>query len=197
MYNFAIKNTLKYLLDNTKTVKQYINYRALFPYCVQSLDSSKGVYVVLNRDYKPIGIETSDYVDYGGYPHAHIGIDQMQLFACYKADGEGSFYLYNDGCTPAHGIKYLNEYKQRCRKMFNMAPLDYTDLIHSAKLAEMEREIPFFSNSQLERYSFRDDPELEKAAKDERFNINGILQECHKLSLKREEEQRSPKFLSR
>lgn len=36
------------------------------PYCIKKLPS--GAYVVLNREYKPLGFKTREHVDYEAYP---------------------------------------------------------------------------------------------------------------------------------
>ena len=43
------------------------NFREIFmPYCL--VKQGDGSWVVLNRDYKPVGFRTRAHVDYGDYP---------------------------------------------------------------------------------------------------------------------------------
>jgi len=72
------------------------------PYCVQRQDD--GRYVVLNRDYKPLGFTSSNWIDYSEYP---VAVRFKGLTAktaakiSYKGSEElSSIYLYNDGCIP-------------------------------------------------------------------------------------------------
>ena len=83
-----------------------IAVRALRPYLPYVIHATPitGVHIVVNRDYRPLGLDTSYYVDYGLYPQVHVTGNEMQLmipsfFYHQKCSGiEGTFF--NDGCTP-------------------------------------------------------------------------------------------------
>ena len=72
------------------------------PHCLKRLPS--GRYVILNRQYKPIGFQMREHVDYEAYP---IAIQFKRLTAATvaklshngKADTDHIF-LYSDSCIP-------------------------------------------------------------------------------------------------
>ena len=77
------------------------------PYCVKRL--SDGRHVILNRRYKPVGMITDEWVDYGPYAirfkrllKPTIGkISWRGEGADWEPRGREAFiWLYNDGCTP-------------------------------------------------------------------------------------------------
>ena len=92
--------------------------RTHFPYCLQKVGDG---WVILSRDYKPIGIRTEDHVDYE--PHAEdLKIDNatLQKLAYAPAgitiniDGDVTcVYLYNDGCIPTQSRSHMQSYLTR------------------------------------------------------------------------------------
>ena len=86
----------------------------LFPYCIDHLPD--GRYIVLNRNYKPLGIQTGDWVKYEEDPSA-IAL-KITPASARKLSWEGSealdrIYLYNDGCIPTDGAEHMKAYLQR------------------------------------------------------------------------------------
>ncbi|MCF4981339.1 hypothetical protein GIW56_18330 [Pseudomonas gessardii] len=86
-----------------------------FPYCIAKQED--GTYVVTNRNYKPIGFLTGDWVDYSDSP---IGVKIKGLTAkvAAKLDHQGredldNIYLYGDGCTPTSDKKSMDAYLSR------------------------------------------------------------------------------------
>src|SRR3989338_2611569 len=77
------------------------DFRAVcFPYCIQK--QSDGSWVVLNRQYKPVGFNTSEYIEYEKFPVSAklqgIG-SAISKKLSYSGDASGDrIYLYNDGC---------------------------------------------------------------------------------------------------
>lgn len=93
-----------------------------FPYCLVKNDD--GHYVVLNREYKPVGFGTSDWVKYERYPVTYKikGLTAARL-AKISAKGDANkdrIYLYNDGCVPTHSAKDMKAYLDRLKVL---APL--------------------------------------------------------------------------
>jgi hypothetical protein len=92
------------------------DFRAIyFPYCIQKLED--GSWVILNRKYKPVGFNTSDYIEYGQYP-VSAKIEDItpailkKLSYTGKVSGD-SVYLYNDGCVPTRTEKDMNSYLKK------------------------------------------------------------------------------------
>ena len=86
-----------------------------FPYCLQRQED--GRYVLLNRNYKPVGFFTSEWITYEDYP---IGVKVKGLTAAVAArlDYQGRndldrIYLYNDGCVPTASDANMQQYLKR------------------------------------------------------------------------------------
>jgi hypothetical protein len=90
-----------------------MNPRAIFlPYCIQRLED--GRHVVLNRNYKPLGFTTEDFVTYEDYP---IGVTFKGLTPkkaaqiSYRGSADlDTIYLYNDGCNPDESAANMKAY---------------------------------------------------------------------------------------
>lgn len=86
-----------------------------FPYCITKLEN--GTYIVLNRNYKPIGFMTDEWVVYEDQP---VGVKLKGLTPKKAAqlDHQGrenvdSIYLYGDGCVPTSSKKDMDAYLAR------------------------------------------------------------------------------------
>lgn len=90
-----------------------------FPYCLRRQED--GSYVVLNRNYKPLGFDTGEYVDYKNYPIAvrFKGLTpKMAAKLSYDgSEGLDSIYLYNDGTVPTASAKNLTAYLNRLAQL--------------------------------------------------------------------------------
>jgi hypothetical protein len=91
-------------------------FRAVhMPYCLKRLDD--GRYVVLNRDYKPLGFRTRERVVYESFPIAvkFKGLTK-KLAAKLSWDGSAnleSIFLYNDATVPTDSAKRMTAYLER------------------------------------------------------------------------------------
>ena len=87
-----------------------------FPYCIQKRDD--GAWLILNRNYKPIGMTTNEWVDYEAHP-ADMCIAKITPAQASKINYNGkpeyedTIYLYTDGCVPTDSKKYMDEYLAR------------------------------------------------------------------------------------
>lgn len=94
--------------------------RALyFPYCLRRLDD--GSWIILNRNYRPVGHGGSSYPDHEGiHPNFRIpNLTNSQIRALShtgEADGN-DVYLYNDGCVPTNGVRHMDDYLRRLRTL--------------------------------------------------------------------------------
>jgi len=72
------------------------------PYCLDQ--QSDGSYVILNREYKPIGFASKDFVEYGKYPvcvkFKGLTANLAAKVSYSKSKDLDRIYLYNDGCVP-------------------------------------------------------------------------------------------------
>lgn len=86
-----------------------------FPYCLDRLQD--GRYIVLNRNYKPLGDAGSDWVVYEEHPSAqHLkGLTAAKAKAMsYKESTDlERIYFYNDGCAPTGSAEHWAAYSKR------------------------------------------------------------------------------------
>lgn len=86
-----------------------------FPYCIQR--QSNGKYVILNRDYKPLGFDTKKHLDYLAYP-IDVKFKRFTKMTAAKLSCKGSedleaVLLYDDGCVPTKSVKNMKAYLKR------------------------------------------------------------------------------------
>ena len=94
------------------------DFRAVyFPYCIEK--QRDGTWVVLNRQYKPVGFNTGEFIRYEDHPvSANLeGIGPATLNKLsYTGKAEGDrIYLYNDGCVPTHSKANMDAYLEKLR----------------------------------------------------------------------------------
>ena len=93
-----------------------MSFRHLYlPYCLQLL--SDGRYIVLNRKYKPLGISSSDWVDYETHPTAQrlkgLTAAKVKQISARGSDRLESIHLYNDSCIPTASPEHWAAYSKR------------------------------------------------------------------------------------
>jgi hypothetical protein len=83
------------------------------PYCLQRV--SGGDYIVLNREYKPIGQCTEDVVEYATHRMKFLGLGPKLAtkISCRASPDLDVIYLYDDGCQPEADVKALKQYFAR------------------------------------------------------------------------------------
>ena len=85
------------------------------PYCLKK--QADGRYVVLNREYKPIGFQTREWVDYEKYPIA-VKFKRFTAKTAARLSWEGcsdlqTIFLYNDSGVPTRSAKNMQDYLER------------------------------------------------------------------------------------
>lgn len=99
------------------------DFRAVFmPYCLKK--QADGRYAVLNRNHKPVGFFTGDFVKYEAHPVV-VRINEIDpsMAASVSWNGSedtGEIFLYSDGCLPASSAENMQAYLARLEKL---APL--------------------------------------------------------------------------
>lgn len=88
--------------------------RIYLPYCLQQVDGHG--HVVLNRLYKPLGIQGLDFVDYA--PHAQTLVGLTPAVATQLSwDGVlpdlGKIWLYRDAVLPTANAANWDTYQRR------------------------------------------------------------------------------------
>ena len=100
------------------------NFRQIFmPYCLSK--QADGSWVILNRDYKPIGFRTRAHVNYEDYPIAvrfkklTPAILKKVSFEPISAD-PSQVWLYNDGCLPNESSANMQAYLTRISYLMDL-----------------------------------------------------------------------------
>ena len=83
-----------------------------FPYCLKKQED--GRYAVLNREYKPVGFFTREYITYANYP-VLVKLKGLTAKKAAKLSWKGDeqtdeIFLYNDGCVPTHSKANMHAY---------------------------------------------------------------------------------------
>lgn len=89
------------------------------PYCIEPLPD--GRYIVLNRNYKPLG-ESGGWVDYATHPSATTikGLIASRLARIDwrgAPDADGRIYLYNDASNPIRNAANWEAYAARLQAL--------------------------------------------------------------------------------
>lgn len=92
------------------------NVRAVyFPYCIEK--QKDGSWVMLNRDYKPIGFNTEEWTTYEEYPVSMkikgLGPGTLRRLSCNDTELGDRVYLYRDGCVPTRNTKAMTSYLEK------------------------------------------------------------------------------------
>jgi len=88
--------------------------RTHMPYCIHR--TADGRYIVLNRNYKPLGVQTGDWVTYENHPSAvELNITKIRAakLDCQGRENTDRIYLYNDGCIPTDGDAHMKAFLGR------------------------------------------------------------------------------------
>lgn len=86
------------------------------PYCLQK--TTDGSWLLLNRNYKPLGTVGTEHVDYDNHPDRlkihHKTISALQQHATGVIPDQpgdlGLFFLYDDGCMPTESAAHWSRY---------------------------------------------------------------------------------------
>lgn len=84
------------------------------PYYIHGVDA-KGRYILVNRDYKPLGVPSSDWADYEQYPHMHVALTEAQIKAVVHPKHERG--LFGDGSTPWSRKSEAHAYLERLTQL--------------------------------------------------------------------------------
>ena len=94
-----------------------------FPYCLQQ--QPDGAWVLLNREYKPLGFRTHDFIRYDDYPVA-IALERalspaLRRQLSWTPDHEGQcLYLYNDAGVPVWNEAAMASYLEKLRILMHL-----------------------------------------------------------------------------
>jgi len=104
------------------------DFRSIYlPYCLQK--QGDGTYLVLNREYKPVGFNTNEKVRYQDYPVftrlKGIGPSTARKLSFSGSEDVNMIFLYNDGCVPVQSAWAMQAYLE---KIAILARLENADI---------------------------------------------------------------------
>jgi len=94
--------------ENTNLRKQH------FPYCLKRLTNDS--YVILNRNYKPLGFSGNSWVDYSEHPietNLKLTDEEVSQLSWNGDPSRENIFLYNDGCIPNESQAAMNAYLKK------------------------------------------------------------------------------------
>ncbi len=94
------------------TSPAYWEMRSWLPYTLEYVEGGKSI--LLNRNYKPVGQTSRDWVDYSEFQHLYVHVTN-DLRKTYTAKGAGIGFLFNDGCPPWNSRARATAYLKRLR----------------------------------------------------------------------------------
>ena len=88
---------------------------AFLPYCLDK--QPDGRYALLNREYKPVGFFTRDWINYADYPVLvtlkGLGPKTIERLSYKGSSDPERIYLYNDESVPTRSEQNMKEYLKR------------------------------------------------------------------------------------
>ncbi|WP_321868635.1 hypothetical protein [Paraburkholderia tropica] len=104
------------------------DFRWVFmPYCLQKLPD--GRYIILNRDYKPLGTTSREWVDYETHPSAvrmNISSKTAASLSTHAKPDTDQIFLYDDSSSPVHGAQQMRDYMEKLSRLA-MYTIKYED----------------------------------------------------------------------
>ena len=100
------------------------DFRAVFlPYCLEK--QADGRYAVLNREYKPVGFFTREWIDYAKHP-VLVKLKGLTSARAGRLSHNGSadidrIFLYNDGSNPVRSAANMRAYLARIEILAKLA----------------------------------------------------------------------------
>lgn len=94
----------------------YWAMRCWLPYVVHPVDEEPSDCIILNRDYKPVGMTAREYVNYEEFPHLHMKLE-LDAWRKFAHKGAQDAYLFNDGSRPWLSRQTATAYLDRLRRI--------------------------------------------------------------------------------
>lgn len=97
--------------------------RKFFPYCIRWRRENS--FILLNRDYKPLGCTSSKHVDYEThYSKVKLEYSLKQMADMFSWNGrisdEGNFWLYHDGTVPTDSKRHMRSYLEKLSRLMTL-----------------------------------------------------------------------------
>ena len=97
--------------------------RVWMPYCLSKVEDEHGGWIPLNRNYKPLGYSSRDWVDYSSVPlSGRIKKLGQKTAIALSWDGagiseRGTVFLYNDGSIPTRSSFHWKSYSEKLKRL--------------------------------------------------------------------------------
>jgi len=95
--------------------------KIFMPYCIKKL--MDGRYIILNRNYKPLGSFSRDYIIYEEHPSAcklNITTLRASKLSWEESKDIDMIFLYNDGSIPTNSAASMKNYLERVAILMNL-----------------------------------------------------------------------------
>ncbi len=99
-------------MNKRQRESQYFRIHEL--YCLKQVE--RGRYIKLNRDYKPLGMETQETVRYEAFPLVSLpGLtpEVATQLSSRGSDDLSAICLYDDGCVPTRSAANMLAYQRK------------------------------------------------------------------------------------
>lgn len=103
-------------------------FRFWMPYSFQKMEHAKvkHLYLPLNRNYKPLGMTTGEWVDYDPYVQSHgvvFGSDPHKFAGVWYGEHEKSLYMYAD--VPSSRRDYFQRLEMLMSHVMKLAEFEF------------------------------------------------------------------------
>ena len=96
--------------------------RIYFPYCLEQQDDDS--WVLLNRSYKPVGFNTTEFIIYEDYPVSiklkGLGQSTLEKLSTNGEVNGRQIFLYNDGCVPTDSPENMKVYFKKLERIIKL-----------------------------------------------------------------------------
>jgi hypothetical protein len=93
-----------------------------FPYCIER--QADGSWVFLNRNYKPVGFNTGDWVTYADFPVSmkirELGPATLRELSCGEGEPGNRVYLYTNGSEPTRNAEAMAAYLKKLELLLKL-----------------------------------------------------------------------------
>lgn len=73
-------------------------------------------YILVNRNYKPVGSPVTDFARYEDFGHLHLQLDDEE-WRSFATPSSSQPFLYNDGCLPWRSRQDVEAYLRRLHEL--------------------------------------------------------------------------------
>lgn len=94
--------------------------RIYLPYCLEPLKNQDGTFILLGRDYKPLGMpQRNDLIIYEDFKNLHVNLPPEEVHSCTRNPHYSPGYLY-DGIGLHSNRKHAEAYHKQLRIIMDL-----------------------------------------------------------------------------